>query len=59
MKDLTCSVCQNRFKASLQYIDDGEWYYKCPKCGTLFDEQNNAYTKNEEDYYEEDENLGS
>ena len=33
--------------------------YKCPKCGTLFDEQNNAYTKNEEDYYEEDENLGS
>ena len=54
MKDLMCPVCKNRFKASLQYVDDGEWYYKCPKCNTLCDEENNAYTRNEEDYYEEE-----
>lgn len=55
MKDLICSVCKNQFKASLQYIDDGVWYYKCPKCGTLFDEDRNIYTNNEEDYYDEDD----
>lgn len=55
MKNLTCSVCKNTFKASLQYIDDGLWYYKCPKCGALFDERNNVYTHNEEDYYFEEE----
>lgn len=55
MKDLTCPVCRNQFKASLQYIDDGEWYYKCPKCGSLFDGEDKIYTNNQEDYFEEEE----
>lgn len=57
MKDLTCSICKNKFKASLQYIEDGRWYYKCPKCGTLHDERKTAYTYNEEDYYSEEDLL--
>ena len=54
MKGLICPVCKNQFKVSLQYIDDGVWYFKCPKCGTLSDENNHVYTNNEEDYYEEE-----
>lgn len=55
MKNITCIVCKNTFKASLQCIEDGKWYYKCPKCGALYDEKKNVYTYNEEDYYEEDD----
>lgn len=54
MKNLICPVCKNHFKASLQYIEDGKWYYKCPKCGTLSDERNNVYTNAEEDYYDDE-----
>lgn len=57
MKDLTCPVCRNQFKASLQYIDDGEWYYKCPKCGSLFDGEDKIYTNNQEDYFDEENEL--
>ncbi len=55
MKDLTCGMCKHKFKASLQLIDDGEWYYKCPKCGALIDETKNVYSQNEEDYYDQED----
>lgn len=58
MENLECPACGNEFSGELQWIDDEEWYYRCPKCGTLFDEDGDFYDDDDDDddddYYDED-----
>lgn len=57
MKSLTCGNCKNKFRGSLQLIKDGEWFYKCPKCGSLIDENRLLYSHNEEEYYDQEDHY--